>query len=274
MNKIFLVILTACILIPLISQTSFAQTTYIINIPTGAASPDAPYFWTVESTGNTDGIITVKVNDFVSWENADTAAHTVTSGIAEEGPNELFDSSLFGPGKSFTHQFTEVGKYPYFCIVHPWMVGEVRVVDVDVSKILLNVGSGLDKNGVGFDVKYILDRHLEDEVKIDTTRKTLTFTVAGQTENDELVLSLPHELIQNPVSVWIDDVQITDYLKEEHEDFTVLTIPLQHNSEEIVVMGTNVIPEFGTIVYVILATSIISVLVLTSKYKTFGIPKL
>jgi predicted secreted protein with PEFG-CTERM motif len=273
MNKTVL-LLAIVILIPVGLESAFAQTTHIINIPTGAASPDAPYFWQVESTGNTQGIITIRVNDFVSWENADTAFHTVTSGTAEEGPDEIFDSGLFGPGKSFTHQFTEIGEYPYYCTIHPWMIGEVRVVDADDSKILHNVGSGLDQKGTGFDVSYILDRHLEEQVEIDTTRKTLTFTVAGQTENDELVLRLPHELIQEPVAVWVDDIQITNFLKEGHEDFTLVTIPLQHNSEEIVIMGTNVIPEFGTIVYIILAASIIGVIVLTNKFKMIEMPKL
>ena len=92
---------------------------YDINIPTGAASPDAPYFWQSEKDGSTTGDITINIGDEVVWKNADTAAHTVTSGTPADGPDEMFDSGLFAPGKSFSFAFTEKGQYPYYCLVHP-----------------------------------------------------------------------------------------------------------------------------------------------------------
>ena len=106
-----------------ISNYAFAQDTYVVNIPTGAASPDAPYFWQSEKDGSTSGVVDVLVGDVISWENADTAAHTVTSGTAIDGPDDIFDSGLFGPGKSFSFEFTTEGNYPYFCLIHPWMEG-------------------------------------------------------------------------------------------------------------------------------------------------------
>ena len=114
-------------LIPIGINSAFAQTTYTINIPTGAASPDAPYFWQVEKDGNTDGVIIIEKNDWVQWENGDTAAHTVTSGVASEGPDGIFDSSLFMAGTTFEHTFDEAGEFDYFCMVHPWMTGRVQV---------------------------------------------------------------------------------------------------------------------------------------------------
>ena len=261
----------AVIAIPI--GTAYAET-YVINIPTGAASPQAPYFWQVEKTGNTDGILTVVQNDIVRWENADTAAHTVTSGTAEEGPNDIFDSGLFPPGQDFSVQFTETGDFDYFCLVHPWMVGTITVIEGDQSKILENVGSGLDSKGTGFDVHYNLDRSLESGVEIDQTRNTLTFTLAGQTENDSLRILLPKGLIENPNAVWVDDVQVTDFTIETHEETTLLTIPLEHNSEQVTVMGTKVIPEFGPIAGIVLVLSIVAVIIMTAKTQKFGIPKL
>ena len=71
--------------------------------------------------------ITISVGDTVTWSNDDTAAHTVTSGIPSEGPDGIFDSSLFMAGTTFEHTFDEAGKYDYFCMVHPWMTGTVQV---------------------------------------------------------------------------------------------------------------------------------------------------
>jgi len=79
----------------------------------------------------------------VTWKNDDTAAHTVTSGSPIEGPDGEFDSSLFMSGITYTHQFNQDGIYPYFCTIHPWMVGTVIVgdVDEDFDKPILSVPS-------------------------------------------------------------------------------------------------------------------------------------
>ena len=75
--------------------------------------------------------ITVDVGVEVVWTNDDVAAHTVTSGVLTEGgPDGMFDSGLFAPGAKFSHIFEEVGEYPYFDLVHPWMSGMVKVKGV------------------------------------------------------------------------------------------------------------------------------------------------
>ena len=71
--------------------------------------------------------ITINAGDTVSWDNTDTAAHTVTSGTAADGPDGTFDSSLLMGGATFEVTFDESGSNDYFCMVHPWMVGNVQV---------------------------------------------------------------------------------------------------------------------------------------------------
>ena len=71
---------------------------------------------------------TVSVGSTVTWSNDDSAAHTVTSGNVNAGPTGVFDSGLFMAGSTYTFDFDEVGKYDYFCMVHPWMTGFVDVV--------------------------------------------------------------------------------------------------------------------------------------------------
>lgn len=72
--------------------------------------------------------VSIGVGDTVTWNNDDTAAHTVTSGVVSEGPDGLFDSGLFMAGAVFEFTFDGAGEYDYFCLVHPWMVGKVTVV--------------------------------------------------------------------------------------------------------------------------------------------------
>ncbi len=71
--------------------------------------------------------VTIGVGESVTWYNDSTTAHTVTSGNPEDGPDSVFDSSLFLAGNTFSHTFTEAGQYEYFCSIHPWMQGIVTV---------------------------------------------------------------------------------------------------------------------------------------------------
>jgi plastocyanin len=71
--------------------------------------------------------VSISVGDEVTWSNDDSAAHTVTSGMPTDGPDGNFDSSLFMAGNTFSVTFDEAGEYPYFCMVHPWMIGNVSV---------------------------------------------------------------------------------------------------------------------------------------------------
>jgi len=71
--------------------------------------------------------VSINTGDTISWSNDDTAAHTVTSGTPAEGPDGVFDSSLFMAGATFDVTFDNSGSYDYFCMVHPWMVASVQV---------------------------------------------------------------------------------------------------------------------------------------------------
>ena len=71
--------------------------------------------------------VSINTGDTVSWSNDDTAAHTVSSGTPVGGPDGVFDSSLFMAGATFDVTFDNPGSYDYFCMVHPWMVGNVQV---------------------------------------------------------------------------------------------------------------------------------------------------
>jgi len=76
--------------------------------------------------------ISVKVGTTVTWLDKDRDMHTVTSGAPNSvNAGELFDSGLTAlimPAKIYSHKFTHLGEFPYFCRLHPTMVGMVNVV--------------------------------------------------------------------------------------------------------------------------------------------------
>jgi plastocyanin len=79
----------------------------------------------------------VRINrdDMVTWVNADTAPHTVTSGVGidDAQSGELFDSGSLGQGQKFSIPAEQlVGEQPdisldYYCTVHPFMKGKITV---------------------------------------------------------------------------------------------------------------------------------------------------
>jgi nitrite reductase (NO-forming) len=70
--------------------------------------------------------VQVGVGDTITWTNDDSQPHTATSGEAVT-PDGRFDSGIMAPAATFDFTFTEAGEYPYFCLLHPNMVGTVSV---------------------------------------------------------------------------------------------------------------------------------------------------
>jgi plastocyanin len=70
--------------------------------------------------------IQVSVGSTVTWTNNDSVIHTVNSGTSPT-QSGLFSSPIMNPQDTFEYTFTEAGEVPYFCMLHPNMVGTVSV---------------------------------------------------------------------------------------------------------------------------------------------------
>jgi plastocyanin len=66
-------------------------------------------------------IVSVHKGCTVTWTNKDISIHTVTSTTG------AFGSMVLSPGQSYSHTFTSSGKHVYFCEIHGFMLGEVKV---------------------------------------------------------------------------------------------------------------------------------------------------
>lgn len=107
-----------------ISYVGIVKPENIIKILLGSSQPHDGKYLEPE-------VLTVKAGEKVKWLNDDAAAHTITSGNLQSDPANLgteFDSSLFGPGKTFEVTFNQRGSFDYQCMVHPWKKGRIVVV--------------------------------------------------------------------------------------------------------------------------------------------------
>ena len=107
---------------PVVEATS-VEYSGVISLPEGSGSPGCDETNECYIPFN----VSVSAGDEITWSNDDSAAHTVTSGSPAEGPDGNFDSSLFMAGGTFSVTLDESGEYPYFCMVHPWMIGNITV---------------------------------------------------------------------------------------------------------------------------------------------------
>ncbi len=273
MRTILILLAFAVLFSITLSTNVFAQTSYDVNIPTGAADPFAPYFWQSEKGGSTTGIVEILIGDTIVWKNADTDFHDITSGSETEGPDGIFFSKPLGPGKSFTYKFSEIGHYPYYCTIHPWMVGTI-IVTAGYS-IIPNVDKSISDGPDFFDIEYDFNRAL-DIVKINEDQKSITFEIVGdaKSENHELELRLPRSLddkvglIDGPFVIWVDSNKISDFEHIQEGDLNVLFVPLDANSKILTIVGTSIVPEFGPMTLAILGVSVVSMIVLSQRFKT------
>lgn len=75
--------------------------------------------------------LNIYAGDTVTWINKDLQPHTVTSG-SDAQPDGKFDSSpgfntLILSQETFSYTFQTEGKFPYYCALHPHMIGTVTV---------------------------------------------------------------------------------------------------------------------------------------------------
>jgi len=267
----FKIIIVVSVIFVLFGTNSvFAQSTYTINIPTGAADPQAPYFWQSEKDGDTSGEIHVLPGDTVEWSNADTAFHTVTSGFSPalggEGPDGIFDSEFFSVGTSWSYRFTDEGTYPYYCTLHEWMTGFVVVKSA--FSVIQNVGDDAGDGSTTFDVEYDFNRVIADAT-VNEEQKAITFTLVGKPQNDDntLTLYLSKDLISNPNVIWADGESVTNFKVSSERGINIVTIPVTETTERVTILGTSVVPEFGVLSTVVLATSMIAVIFAVSRSK-------
>ena len=65
--------------------------------------------------------LTVPVNSPVTWVNKDDIPHVIAS------TDGLFKSKALDTDQQYSFTFSKAGTYPYFCAIHPKMVGKIVV---------------------------------------------------------------------------------------------------------------------------------------------------
>src|SRR5438309_7624796 len=287
----FFVVLTLVVGIMAFAPSAFADQS--VTIASGAGS-SANAACVTTNDCFTPNPVNVAPGDTVTWKNTDTASHTVTSGKPDNSTGNIvaavFDSSLLGAGKTFSHTFTaaDVGTINYFCQVHPWMAGQVIVGSSGGS------GGGGNMNG-SMTMEQMMSSDGSTQVSIGTTPAAPTsgqpFTIA-LTFKDASGNLIKHQnynisVMQDGNSVLSNatghthtgnDVQMTSDLASANPIDIQITLngvglpgtdPSTWSGPKGDMISFQVVPEFGSVASLILVIAVISVVAVTTKTRGF-----
>ena len=124
----------------------------------------------------------------------------------------------------------------------------------------------------GVNVNYTIDGGKIISIVPDIDETSLIIEIRT-TSDGELVITLPKDVIDGIFFVLVDGEE-TNYGEKLNDNSSTLTIPFHDGSEQIEIIGTFVIPEFGPIVVLVLGISIIAIIAVTSKSRLSLMPKL
>jgi predicted secreted protein with PEFG-CTERM motif len=75
--------------------------------------------------------------------------------------------------------------------------------------------------------------------------------------------------------VFVDELESLEVEDDFGASVRTLTIDFEAESEQIDIIGTFLVPEFGTITAIILAVSIVGIIIATARYSKFSfLPKM
>ena len=259
---------------------------------------------------------TVDVGGVVIMTNTDSAAHTYTSGTPDGGPDGVFDTSLLMVNNSFEWNPMTVGEQPYFCMVHPWMVGVIIVQEIedhesmetkdhesmetkdhesmetkdhesmetkDHESMETKDHESMETKDHEEEIYVELDHDITGgsvtEMEIDTESTSLIVEIDSDSDGS-ITITLPRDVIDATVNDADDDLfVIVDGEEVDYDETTTstdrtLTIAFPAGTEEIEIIGTFVVPEFGTVAVMILAVAIISIVAISAKSRLSIMPRL
>jgi predicted secreted protein with PEFG-CTERM motif len=133
----------------------------------------------------------------------------------------------------------------------------------------------LEIGGQEYDIEYMMHGGTLDELTADPEGNTITAMITAD-DDGELTIMLPREIVDSIENgqdadyyVYVDDI-LEEADDDYGEDVRTLTIQFEAGTEQIDIIGTSVVPEFGTVAAIVLAVAIVGIIVTTTRYGKFS----
>ena len=138
-----------------------------------------------------------------------------------------------------------------------------------------------------FDVQYTMKGGIISSMQLNQKNLSLEIDIVTNTDGN-LNINLPRDSIDSTtndgkdidfiVLMYEGDSIIpvqTDFKKIDSDDeFRSLNIPIKNGDTKIEIVGTHVVPEFGTIAMIVLAVAIVSIIAVSAKSRLSIMPRI
>lgn len=203
--------------------------------------------------------LNINVGDTVTWTNKDSTIHTATSGTPSDGPDGTFGgtpdapfSEMIQPSQTFSYTFKTAGEFPYYCTLHPNMVGTVIVAagggNGQPTPQEFSV-TATDEDGNPYEITGTGDAQATEATINPGESVEIVFDGAGAVE-----LTLPEGLISGINSVKAGDQELLQGDPTVNADgSSTISITVPEGSTTVVITGETVVPEFPVIAAILAA---------------------
>ena len=277
-KEVSVIIVSSLILLPFFAGEAFAQENQSLTITTEKES------YSAGEPIQIVGLVESKVTDFkVTLRVFNPVNNLIT--IDELNVND--DGTFHGEIPTSIGGLWE--KDGTYTIIANYYASEVATTQFEYGVMVsAGVQDVVPEFSVTEDDDYLQSTMLEDyelgyeltgakiiRITPDTEMKSLIFEIETYSDG-ELRITLPKDVIDTDEEgffILVDGIETNHEAVSNLENWSFV-IPFSYGSEEIEIIGTFVIPEFGTIAVLVLVTSIAVIVMISAKNKQIFYPKM
>ena len=277
-KEVSVIIVSSLILLPFFAGEAFAQENQSLTITTEKESYPAGEPIQIV------GLVESKVTDFkVTIRVFNPVNNLITIDELDVNDDGTFHGEI---PTSIGGLWEKDGTYT---IIANYYASEVSTIQFEYGVMIsAGVQDVVPEFSVTEDEDYLQSTMLEDyelgyeltgakiiRITPDTEMKSLIFEIETYSDG-ELRITLPKDVIDTDEEgffILVDGIETNHEAVSNLENWSFV-IPFSYGSEEIEIIGTFVIPEFGTIAVLVLVTSIAVIVMISAKNKQIFYPKM
>lgn len=277
-KEISVIIISSLILLPFFAGEAFAQENQSLTITTEKES------YSAGEPIQIVGLVESKVTDFkVTLRVFNPMNNLITIDELDVNDDGTFHGEI---STSIGGLWEKDGTYT---IIANYYASEVSTTQFEYGVMIsAGVQDVVPEFSVTEDEDYLQSTMLEDyelgyeltgakiiRITPDTEMKSLIFEIETYSDG-ELRITLPKDVIDTDEEgffILVDGIETNHEAVSNLENWSFV-IPFSYGSEEIEIIGTFVIPEFGTIAALVLVTSIAVIVMISAKNKQIFYPKM
>ena len=277
-KEVSLIIVSSLILLPFFAGEAFAQENQSLTITTEKES------YSAGEPIQIVGLVESKVTDFkVTLRVFNPMNNLITIDELDVNDDGTFHGEI---STSIGGLWEKDGTYT---IIANYYASEVSTTQFEYGVMIsAGVQDVVPEFSVTEDEDYLQSTMLEDyelgyeltgakiiRITPDTEMKSLIFEIETYSDG-ELRITLPKDVIdtdEESFFILVDGIETNHEAISNLENWSFV-IPFSYGSEEIEIIGTFVIPEFGTIAALVLVTAISVIVMISAKNKQIFYPKM